>query len=103
MKVRAMTGRTGRPVANQVVLEDTHVIPVKIDGKRGRISAGDVFQSYDSLVAIIDWRGSKYVDHRYYKYSKTTSKYLSQFFGMAPKEIEMGIKTCGIQLCEIEQ
>jgi len=67
------------------------------------ISFGDLFQSYESIVALIDYAGRKFIDHRYYKYSKTTSKYLSQFFKMSSREIEQGIKAGDIRLCEIWQ
>jgi len=121
MKVRNLTGRTGKPVANQFVIKANR-IPVYFEEKQRdllrscnyshynqnfchcySISSGGIFQSYESLVALIDYAGRKFVDHRYYKYSKTTSKYLSQFFGTTSKEIEQGIKAGVIRLCEIEQ
>jgi len=116
-----MTGRTGKPVANQFVIKANR-IPVYFEKKQVdllavcnyshynqnfgncyNISSGNLFQSYESIVALIDYAGRKFIDHRYYKYSKTTSKYLSQFFDMTSKEIEQGIKAGEIRLCEIWQ
>jgi len=120
MRVTNLTGRTGKPVSNQFVIK-AHRIPVYFEemqedlsrdnytyynqnfGNCYNISSGDLFQSYESLVALIDYAGRKFIDHRYYKYSKTTSKYLSQFFDMTSKEIEQGIKAGEIRLCEIWQ
>ncbi len=121
MRVTNMTGRTGKPVANQFVIK-ANKIPVYFEEKQSdllrygnythykqgfghcySISSGDLFQSYKSTVALIDYVGRKFIDHRYYKYSKTTSKYLSQFFEMTSEEIEQAIKAGDIRLCEIWQ
>jgi len=121
MRVTNLTGRTGKPVTNQFVIK-ANKIPMYFEEKQSdllrdgnytyykqgfahcyNMSSGDLFQSYESVVALIDYAGRKFIDHRYYKYSKTTSKYLSQFFGMTSKEIEQGIKAGEIRLCEIEQ
>jgi len=121
MRVENMVGKTGKPVANQFVIK-AYRLPVYFEKKQAdlfgacnyshynqnfghcySISSGTLFQSYESTVAFIDYVGRLFIDHRYYKYSKTTSKYLSQFFGMTSKQIEQGIKSGDIRLCEIWQ
>jgi hypothetical protein len=68
MHVRNMTStRTGRPVANQYIIED--------DQDR------EVFQSYRTVVAIKDYAdgGKITLDTRALDYSVTTSRYLYAF------------------------
>lgn len=67
------------------------------------VSSGRLFQSYNSLVCFIDYAGRKFIDERFYKYSRTTSKYLSVFLGRGSKEIEKLIKAGEIRLCRIYQ
>lgn len=81
--------RTGKAVANQFVIES-------VDGK--------YFQSYDSLIAFIPKKVNLYdetceqpddirvkLDIVYWNYSKTTSKYRSQFLGESTKETQAKI------------
>lgn len=65
------------------------------------ISSGKIFQSYQAIVAFTSYCGNHFIDERYYKYSKTTSKYLSEFFGLSAKEIAKAIKSGDIRLCLI--
>ena len=117
-KVKNFVSDKGNPIANQFKIESNH-IDVIFDNKQtfysdteykcdnGKyqytISSGTVFQSYASLVAVIDYAGRKFIDNRFYKDSKTTNKYLSMFFGMDSKEIAKGIESGDIVLCEIYQ
>lgn len=57
--------RTGLPVANQYVI---------ITGD------GIYFQSYQTVVAMLDNSGKIWVKENAWEYSKTTSKYLSEWF-----------------------
>lgn len=60
-----MTTATGRPIANQFVIETP----------RARL-----FQSYDKIIVKIDLKtDAVYLDAKYWKYSATTSKYRAQF------------------------
>ena len=66
MKVRNMESpRTGRPVANQFIIEG--------DGKT-------IFQSYDSTIAVIDWNEKTVKIGNDWNYSTTTGKYRNMFF-----------------------
>lgn len=66
MKVRNMESpRTGRPVANQFVIEG--------DGKT-------IFQSYNSTIAVIDWNEKTVKIGDDWNYSTTTGKYRNSFF-----------------------
>lgn len=75
-KVEALTSpRSGDAVKNQVVIN---------------IDNGQVFQSYDSTIAI-KYKGVIYLTDKY-DYSVTTSKYLKQFCGKSAKEIKEELK-----------
>jgi hypothetical protein len=65
------------------------------------ISSGKIFQSYQTIVAFTSYCGNHFIDERYYKYSKTTSKYLSEFLGSNAKEIAKAITSGDIRLCII--
>lgn len=68
MKIKQMTSpRSGRPVPNQFVIYDDE------DGSRH-------FQSYNTVIAIIDRHGKVTLDPKW-NCSQTTSKYRSQFLG----------------------
>ena len=85
MKITQMTGRTGKPVANQFIIED-----------------GDTtyFQSYDSIIAKTD--GKTFVlDRDKWNYSPTTSKYLNKFLLLTPKEVKQKIKSGEIILRDL--
>lgn len=57
--------RTGRPVANQFIIED--------DNKA-------IFQSYESTIAEIDYNSREIRIGKNWNYSSTTSKYRNAFF-----------------------
>lgn len=56
--------RTNQPVANQFIIETPE---------------GDYFQSYESVIAFVDKAGHVTLDRDAWNYSKTTSKYRSEF------------------------
>ena len=64
------SSRTGREVANQFL------IVIKTDKGTKR-----VFQSYSSVIAIIDEQGHVTLDCNKWDYSVTTGKYRNQFLG----------------------
>jgi len=69
MKVQNMKSARGNTIANQFVITDGN--------KR-------VFQSYDSVIAVIDYKAGQKVitlDEYYWDYSRTTGKYRNQFLG----------------------
>lgn len=65
MQIFNLTGRTGRPVANQFAI-------ICKDGTR-------YFRSYNSNICRVEADGTITVDSYYWNYNKTTSKYLAQF------------------------
>lgn len=66
MRVSSMTSpRTGREVANQFLIEDGSRI---------------VFQSYNSMIAEIDYSTNTIKIGADWDYSRTTSKYRNAFF-----------------------
>ena len=74
--VRPLTSpRSGEVVRNQVVIN---------------MDNGQVFQSYDSTIAI-KHKGVVYLTNDF-DYSVTTSKYLKQFCGFSAKEIKTELK-----------
>lgn len=118
LKVKNMKSHAGNDVPNQFIITANNVSVIFdtkqdfcndteykcADGKyQYEISSCSVFQSYNALVCIRDYVGRIFIDERYYQYSKTTSKYLSQFLGMDSKEIAKAIKDGKIYLCEIFQ
>lgn len=85
MKITQMTSpRTGKAVPNQFIIESK-------DGD----TVTEVFQSYDSVIVKIerydDGSMGVYLDTVYWNYSKTTSKYRSQFLGESTKETQAKI------------
>jgi hypothetical protein len=77
MQVRNMTSAAGNKVANQFIIDN---------------GEGEIFQSYETTIAIrLDGRGIL-LDNNALNYSQTTSKYLYQFLGLNRKEIEQWIK-----------
>ena len=90
MKVRNITGRTGRAVANQFIIE------TEGRGANGNFLKKEVFQSYDSIIAEITvWPDETVVklDKNCWNYSTTTGKYRNQFLGETKKETEKKIKS----------
>ena len=76
VKIYQMTGRTGRPIANQYELYT----------QKGRY-----FQSYQTIIVFVDNKGQVYLDENKWDYSRTTSKYRNQFLGENTKETQKKI------------
>lgn len=76
MKIQSMESpRTGKAVANQVIVDTMFM---------------KAFYSYGTC--IVESRDGKiYLDETYWNYSKTTSKYRSQFLGETTKETQAKI------------
>ena len=69
--------KSNNPIANQFVIT---------------IENGDqIFQSYNSVIAIKTYCGKVQIDKDYWNYSRTTSKYRSQFLNESSKETEKKI------------
>lgn len=75
MKVQNMTGRTGREVANQFIIEDKGI---------------RYFQSYNSVI-VMDTGKQITLDERYWDYSVTTGKYRNEFLGENKAETQRKI------------
>ncbi len=87
IKTYSMTSpRTGNPVANQFEIYTPE---------------GKYFQSYRSIIAFVDKFGQIMLDEYYYNYSRTTSKYLTQFLNMNTKERTNAIKNKEITLTNL--
>lgn len=80
MKVQNMTNNNGNKVKNQFIIEDDN--------------GGEVFQSYNSVIAVRDCDGNITLDGQKWDYSVTTGKYRNQFLGETKaetlKKIESG-------------
>jgi hypothetical protein len=87
IKTYSMTSpRTGNPVANQFEIYTPE---------------GKYFQSYRSIIAFVDKFGQIMLDEYYHNYSRTTSKYLTQFLNMNTKERTNAIKNKEITLTNL--
>ena len=67
MRVKQMINNNGNAVKNQFVIEDG-----------GRV----YFQSYDSIIAKVDFNTHEIIIGNDYNYSTTTGKYRNIFFGI---------------------
>lgn len=85
MKVRNMTGNSGREVPNQFIITDSGV---------------RYFQSYNSIIARIDSQGVT-LDEYYWNYSKTTGKYRNLFLREDKKTTEAKIKSGEYKLANL--
>lgn len=59
------------------------------------------FQSYTSIIAVIDSEGSVTLDEKYWDYSKTTSRYRNLFLGENKKATEKKIKSGKYKMCDL--
>jgi len=85
MKVRNMTGRTGREVANQFI----------IHGNNGEV----YFQSYRTII-VKQHNGETYLDSNW-DYSVTTGKYRNQFLGENKAETQKKIDSGEYKLADL--
>ena len=81
-----LSPRTGNPVANQFEIYTPE---------------GKYFQSYRSIIAFVNKFGAITLDEYYHNYSRTTSKYLTQFLDMNTKERTNAIRTKEIILTNL--
>ena len=101
-KVKPLFGRTGKPVANQYVIEDDQ--------------GNTYFQSYKSIIAKIpdlhnttaftknDLNSPRFqivLDKKYWNYSMTTSKYRNQFLNETTKETQAKIDSGEYKLVDL--
>ncbi len=87
IKTYQMTSpRTGNPVANQFEIYTPE---------------GKYFQSYRSIIAFVNKFGQIMLDEYYHNYSRTTSKYLTQFLNMNTKERTRAIENKQITLTNL--
>lgn len=77
IRVENMTGRTGDAVKNQFIL---------------KYENGEVFQSYESIIAVNIWNDNKYYIGKHWDYSTTTGKYRSEFLKCDKKELQKMLK-----------
>ena len=83
MKVSNLISKSGNNVANQFeILTDT----------------ARFFQSYDSIIAKVDYDNNITLDSHYWDYSRTTSRYRNIFLNMSTNDIKKDIKLGKIRL-----
>jgi hypothetical protein len=87
MKVTNMDSRNGRKVANQFIIETANA---------------RIFQSYNSTIVVKKYSGETLLDERFYKYSKTTSRYRNEFLNESLKETEAKIKSGQYKLANLQ-
>lgn len=67
MTVKNISNRSGRKVPNQFIIRDD-------------ATSRTTFQSYDSMIATIDYQSNTITLGKRWDYSTTTSRYRNQFF-----------------------
>ena len=83
MKVSNMISNSGNKIANQFeILTDT----------------ARFFQSYNSIIAKVDYDNNITLDSHYWDYSRTTSRYRNIFLNMSTNDIKKDIKLGKIRL-----
>ncbi len=79
MHVYNLENSNGNKVANQFVIQDGNI---------------QYFQSYNTIIAKLDWDKCKvYLDSNYWNYSTTTSRFRNIFLGETRNETEKKIKS----------
>lgn len=104
-----MIGRSGNAVANQFIITDEG------QGANGNFIKRESFQSYRSVIATRTiWPKEALslptmkeieitLDEYYWNYSRTTSKYRSQFLGETTKETQAKIDSGEYKLANLNQ
>lgn len=90
MKVTNMQSSKGNPVPNQ------HIIYTP---------DATYFQSYDSIIVKTTFENGErvvYLDEAYWNYSRTTSKYRSEFLGEPTKETQRKINAGIYKLADLQ-
>ena len=85
-RVRNMTGRTGREVANQFIIHT---------------DKGAYFQSYNTIIAFDPIGAKIQLDKNSWDYSVTTGKYRNQFLGETKKETQTKIDSGEYELVDL--
>lgn len=79
MKVSNFTSNNGNKIANQFLIKEKDK---------------ETFQSYDSIIAVKNYKTQKtYLDEYYWDYSATTGKYRNMFLGEGIAETRKKIKS----------
>jgi len=86
MKVNQLVNNSGRAINNQFTIS---------------FNGGIAFQSYDSIIAIKYDDDRVVLDKDYWNYSRTTSKYRSQFLNETTKETQQKIDEGIYELLEL--
>ena len=90
MRVENMTGRTGKPVANQFIITEEG------RGALGNFITRETFQSYNTVIAVKTVWDDEIrieIDRNKRDYSVSTGKYRNEFLGESKKETEKKIKS----------
>ena len=98
MKVENMTSASGNKVANQFIITDEG------RGALGNFKERQVFQSYDSVIAVrIVWEDTTRIelDENTWDYSTTTGKYRNQFLNETKKETQAKIDSGEYKLANL--
>lgn len=98
MKVENMTSAKGNDVPNQFIITDT---PVNINGEI--LLDCDVFQSYNTVIAVKDLTGRVFLDADKWDYSVTTGKYRNQFLNETIAETRALIKSGEYKLVNLNK
>ena len=78
MKISNFTSNNGYKIANQFLIQEKDK---------------ETFQSYDSIIAVKNYKTQKtYLDEYYWDYSVTTGKYRNMFLGEGIEETTRKIK-----------
>lgn len=72
---------------------------ILMDGTK--LSSGDYFQSYESMIVFKQYDGKVFLDKNTWDYSKTTGKYRNLFLGEDKKATERKIKSGEYQLVNL--
>lgn len=78
-----MVSKSGNNVSNQFIIETDNET---------------IFQSYNSIIAKVDYDNNITLDSHYWDYSRTTSKYRNMFLNMSTNDIKKDIKLGNIKL-----
>ena len=99
MKVRNMTDASGKKsVPNQLI------ITTEGRGALGNFIKREVFQSYDSVIAVrTEWEDVTRVelDRKRWNFSKTTGKYRNMFLGETASETQAKVNSGAYKLADL--
>lgn len=89
MKVKNMISSRGNAIANQFVITHEEHSVFNVGDDILEFYGCDVFQSYDSVIAIkAHCGGGVTLDRKKWDYSKTTGKYRNRFLGETKAETQ---------------